>query len=553
MTSPYRGGHPREASPPGDEGIVDDLVRQFADPLAFYRELVQNAIDAGATSIEVEVRIEAPGELRISVIDDGEGMDADTVENALLVLFRSTKEGKSGKIGKFGVGFISVFAVEPTLVVVETKREGLTGLVLHLHPDHRYELFEDPALAARGTAVRLHVPWSEGDGERFAASSLEALRRWCRHANVPIRFRAWLDGPTEPAREERVDGPFELEALVHVAATSEDGTCRALVGLPADGKPRASFYNHGLTLYESAEPMLGPLVFKVQSGALGHTLSRDDVRRDAAFEGALRFVEELAAGPLVEAALDAMRGAADARNLERYGLIFDALARSGRPIETGRLPLFLAAPCGTSAQGTFDSLGRPRVTTVDGPSELAAALGARRVALVDARVAGGDAARREALDATLAKWLEDRFEPGLLARTTWIEPIEASAEDARLLDDVRRELERYRRRPSCVVLARVHGKAGAEPCCAGGPEDAPWLLFEQADDDPFRLLGRKPLVLNTGHSVVDAARRAAAGAPRVAAQLLVRTALLRYGKLSERRCAELGEDLLEALVTGGGT
>ena len=44
-----------DASAPRDQGIVGDVIAQFADPLAFYRELVQNAIDAGSPSVEIRI------------------------------------------------------------------------------------------------------------------------------------------------------------------------------------------------------------------------------------------------------------------------------------------------------------------------------------------------------------------------------------------------------------------------------------------------------------------------------------------------------------------
>src|SRR4029079_304220 len=93
---------------------VTQMVRQFADALAFYRELVQNSIDAGATSIEVRISLQSDDAgqptLRIVVSDDGCGMDRAAIETCLLVLFRSSKDGDATKIGKFGVGFFSVFA-----------------------------------------------------------------------------------------------------------------------------------------------------------------------------------------------------------------------------------------------------------------------------------------------------------------------------------------------------------------------------------------------------------------------------------------------------------
>src|SRR5688500_17073864 len=96
------------------------MVAQFADRCALWRGLVQNSIDAGTTRIDAVLTWEEDagdpsgrGTLRAQVIDDGCGMDRGVIERALLVLFRSTKDGDRTKIGKFGVGFYSVFAIGP--------------------------------------------------------------------------------------------------------------------------------------------------------------------------------------------------------------------------------------------------------------------------------------------------------------------------------------------------------------------------------------------------------------------------------------------------------
>src|SRR5262245_27150488 len=117
------------------------MVRQFADPYAFLRELVQNSMDAGATAIEVTLNRSPEGEVRTSVSDDGTGMTPPVIEESLLTLFSSSKEGDSTKIGKYGVGFISVLALEPDGVAIETWCNGGAWRV-RLSSDHQYVIEE---------------------------------------------------------------------------------------------------------------------------------------------------------------------------------------------------------------------------------------------------------------------------------------------------------------------------------------------------------------------------------------------------------------------------
>ena len=128
--SPFREAPDRTRATPAasrdEHDAVDQMVRQFADEMAFLRELVQNGIDAGATALTLTLSWrsggdgDARGTLLVTLDDDGRGMTRDVIEHQLLVLFRSTKRGDDTKIGRFGVGFFSVFAPDPDEVFVVT-------------------------------------------------------------------------------------------------------------------------------------------------------------------------------------------------------------------------------------------------------------------------------------------------------------------------------------------------------------------------------------------------------------------------------------------------
>jgi HSP90 family molecular chaperone len=226
MSSPYRdSGGDRPVDAPRDEGIVGDVIAQFADIHAFYRELVQNSIDAGSPSIEVELDYDRDAQrMNVSVKDRGGGMTRDIVENQLLVLFRSTKEKDKTKIGKFGIGFASVLAPNPEVVKVHTSRDK-RRLTLHLYRDLSYELFDAGPATQDGTTVTIELAMKEGEVKDFVDKSRQALKRWCRHATVEIYF---YETRPDGRVGERIDMPLELSyALAEVRDTTDNASITA--------------------------------------------------------------------------------------------------------------------------------------------------------------------------------------------------------------------------------------------------------------------------------------------------------------------------------------
>ena len=276
------------------EATLNDLVSQFSDRYAFIRELIQNSLDAGAADIEVVMTADN-AELEVAVVDDGEGMDRDTIEGYLLTLFRSTKEDDLTKIGKFGIGFVSLFAMNPYETVVDTGRDGIWHRVVFAQ-DRSWTLMkmDDPF---EGTTVTLRIkrirPEAAQDCERIHRSA----QTWCRFARAEITTTA--RGIEEPWTDRSVAAPFTVDSPVSVSG-SGDGW-RAVVGISAERNPRVGFFNQGLTLWEAETPILPGVTFKVEGRHLEHTLTRDNVRRDRHFDWILDRVRELATGPLADA------------------------------------------------------------------------------------------------------------------------------------------------------------------------------------------------------------------------------------------------------------
>ena len=544
--APYRTVDREErAEPPRDQGIVGDVTAQFADSLAFYRELIQNSIDAGTPSVEVRLVYDEPaGVMRAQVRDRGEGMSREVVENQLLVLFRSTKEKDESKIGKFGIGFKSVLAPKPNIVVVQTSRAG-RRLTLHLHPDLTYELYDAGAATQTGTSVELELAMPREAVDAFVRDSRAALVRWCRHASVPIEFVAQLvDG--EPL-DGRIDRPLALDnAIVEVRGTTDDGKLTAIVGLVEDA-PTTGFFNHGLMLHESSEQLIRGLAIKIQDSRLGHTLSRDNVRRDDRYDRAVAYARELAETQLVAAVARELAIRAEAVELRPYYQLVSA-------IETAELEL-------RPAEWVFPLIatGEPRSIRASDvprrawaaaqPSPVTELLAARSIPVLHMSTESrnwlvsraGRSASAQILDAT-----EE------LTAVTLVPPADSDHAWLGLLGEL---LDATFRRPASISLAQLTGRLAHNLALTGGVGDAFVaatadrfaLAAEQALRHPFGTLVRLPLLLSVTHPFVLSAR---AGDPRLAASHLARALLLYYGKLDATRSARLLELTLDRL---GGT
>ena len=311
---------------------LDNLVNQFARPLDFLRELVQNAIDAGSPRSTIWFRFRPPkqegraGVLEIHVDDQGEGMDESVIDNELTRMFSSSKEDDLTKIGKFGIGFTSIFAIRPDGVLLRTGRHGENWELL-FHPDRSFDKvrIQEPV---DGTRITLFKAMASADVQRFVARCRWTVRYWLEHSDTPVMFGepdlSWTPDAAEPAPVvaapadpfaafaqagpsrghepgclplEQLNGPMDLDAeLVEVVRRGD------IVGLVGYAEtPLHAFYNGGLTLVRSSGgeslgshgPLLGHLAFKIKSPHLEHTLTRDNVLQDAAWTDAMLAIAEV--------------------------------------------------------------------------------------------------------------------------------------------------------------------------------------------------------------------------------------------------------------------
>jgi hypothetical protein len=503
------------------------MVRQFADPHAFLRELVQNGIDAGAKKLIVTIDRDGDGTVRTVVEDDGTGMTRAIIEGPLLTLFQSSKESDSSKIGKYGVGFLSVFATKPERVEVRTwTRQPGEAWILTLFPDHSFELARDDApYPGSGTLVTL-VKTMDGEAyEAHAAKAEVSLSRWCRHAHVPIV----LNG-------ESVNQPLDVEALVKV--TLEENGVRYVAGAGGGGT-FIGFYNRGLTLFETreVEEGLAGVRVKIDAPTLAHTLSRDNVRRDAELRRVLRRAATLVRGPLWKAlaerialAAEEVATAPDATRVNALEMLYQAASAAG----------FVRTDYDDIVVPLVDAHGRRPVATTAEVIESSTAVietAHESSALTRALVANGTlVVRSAALMPSLRALLRNR--PIHDASTSWVYATTADVaehpEDEPLLAEVKRLLSRTGRDVARVVLARYEGGAATGPQYRVGKTKKGDAVLARVQENETPWSKSSTLFLDVDDAVVRLARRRAKTDAFVAAHLLVRAVLLTEGALVAR-------------------
>ncbi|MCE1245441.1 MAG: ATP-binding protein [Firmicutes bacterium] len=253
------------------EDVLNNLVEQFSDVYCFYRELIQNSIDAGSNRVDVKLEFIPPekdggdGVITINIDDYGEGMNKRIIETQLTRLFSSSKEDDLSKIGKFGIGFVSVFAIKPQAVIIDTSRDGEDWRIM-FKENKEFDLFRRD-YPVEGTKVKIIKSGNKKFYDHFLRKSKETVVFWCKHTEAEIWFQ-----------NEKINQPFELDSVLSIREKSQKA--EIIAGYVNEDIPFFGFYNQGLTLIEGRKKFHNNTHFKIKSRYLEHTLTRDNIRED---------------------------------------------------------------------------------------------------------------------------------------------------------------------------------------------------------------------------------------------------------------------------------
>jgi hypothetical protein len=501
------------------DGALEHLVNQFSDPLSFLRELVQNSIDAGSREVDVRFElVEGEGDRHTMIIhvdDYGEGMDREIIDTKLTRLFSSSKDGDLTKIGRFGIGFASVFAIGPDAVCLDTSRGGESWRVL-FHRDRTFSRIERDE-PVEGTKVQVVKAITGPEFEATRRRARDVISYWCKHVDVELRF----DG-------EQVNQPLDLDLPVKVSSGPEETDATVVAGYTRDGSSFAGFYNKGLTLLETAESDYPGVAFKVSSRYLEHTLTRDTVLHDESYSKALGIVDRLVRGPLIERLfelLDAsVRGSVRRSGDEAFlqGLVaLHLAAETPRPSSTlERAILRTTAGRPVDLEECLRAAAKDRLLRAAAASPLTDALEARGYVV---------ASTKRSTNALLASLRRDGAKPALAAATFCLPLLVDDPDLLARWAPLRDTTEDLLRGAGAKVAGLELGRLGYEGSgAAGWPAVSQRVAGELTPCDEARVLGRsllsrkRVLVVNADHATVARLIALAPREPELAAYTLAK-------------------------------
>jgi hypothetical protein len=114
-----------------DEGNFDPSPSRLAESLrdtgysheAAFADIVDNSIAANATSIDIDIYPMVDGSLRVTISDNGDGMDLKTLLNAMR--YGSPKRESPKSLGKFGMGLKTASTAFCRKLTVLSCHEGI--------------------------------------------------------------------------------------------------------------------------------------------------------------------------------------------------------------------------------------------------------------------------------------------------------------------------------------------------------------------------------------------------------------------------------------------
>lgn len=284
--------------------ILNTLKNQYAFPLAFIRELIQNSLDAGTRKVEVVLEersnTEKQSYLIYRVRDYGCGMDLNDIRQNYFCLFNSTKEGDRTTAGQFGVGVSSCWAIDPEYFFLTTGKDGSAykfGWQRGMKQFKGKELTD----AWLGTEVEVwrllkskRAKKHDGTIEDEVLKAKELVFNYFKYNPVPVLFKAVYAGdcPVETVDFEKLNLPFDLSEPVrlhintgHPEAITLDADVEIKAVMTLSEKPWTRYEVKHIMIEENNNCPLGDnLKLIVNSTDFKYPIARNTIQNDDNFK-----------------------------------------------------------------------------------------------------------------------------------------------------------------------------------------------------------------------------------------------------------------------------
>ncbi len=271
------------------DAVIDQIAagEVVERPASVVKELIENALDAGATAIEIA--LEAGGKTSITVSDDGTGMDRDDAVLAIDRHATSKITAASDLIGVATLGFrgealaaiasVSKFELETAL-----DDNGASSEATRLIVEGGRLKDVQPTARRRGTTVRVRRLFFNAPARRkflrtpatetratVAAVSVLAFMRLDVSFKLTNDGRLLTDAPRVSALGDRIESLFGrslAEGLIPVDHHAGPVSVRGFIQRPADAKPtgRKAF------LFVNGRPFRDPFVVRAAEAGYRATI-----------------------------------------------------------------------------------------------------------------------------------------------------------------------------------------------------------------------------------------------------------------------------------------
>lgn len=273
------------------ENIISQLSKQFNEAEDSFREVLQNCIDSDTPQIDVyynERPAENDDEVKLDMIfeDYGCGMTTFERDEYFLKLFKSSKWKNKRKIGKYGIGIASVFALDLDEFYTEScrmnkkkKKKEAWSLYLKGIKDKPGYCMEDIE-ERKGTKVILTKIMKKDEVNNFKFKAKKKMKYACKRSRTPIYVE-----------KEYINEEFDIDSKIKLYK-SYDGLEFVIA---VTGKPFYEFYNNRLLLEEAESNPFSRwenISALVSSHNFKHTFSRDSIDKNKNFRKIINFIEK---------------------------------------------------------------------------------------------------------------------------------------------------------------------------------------------------------------------------------------------------------------------